>query len=388
VDFGLSDEHAALQETARSFVDRHCPPWQAKEWDETGMFPEHLIKAMADLGWFALAFPDGEDGGGDDGAEGGPVELAIIAEQLGRASLDVAMCFVGTLIPALTIHRWGSDAQRAAIASGMLTGQARYAVAMSEPDTGSDAAALRCRATGMGDHYVVNGQKMWCTGAGLPRTTIMMFVRTGKGDRKHEGISLLLVDPDAPGVELRRVPTLARHILGTYEVVLSDVVVPKSALVGQPGEGWQVMLSSLELERVLMSGGYVGAAQATLDEALEYSKQRVAFGRPVGTFQALAHAMADLQTEIDAARLLAYRAAWSLAQGQPVSREGAMAKLKGSETYVEAARLGMQVCAGHGFSTETVMSFRWRESIVAPISGGTSQIQRNAIARSMGLRTY
>jgi alkylation response protein AidB-like acyl-CoA dehydrogenase len=391
VDFGLSDEHAALQETARAFVDRHCPPRLAMEWDEAGTFPEHLIKAMADLGWFALAFPDSDDDGsaGDrEGAAGGPEELAIIAEQLGRSSLDVAMSFIGTLIPALTIHRWGSPEQRARVAAATGTGQGRYAVALSEPDTGSDAAALRCAAVDKGDHYVVNGQKMWCTGAGLPRTTIMMFVRTGKGDRKHEGISLLLVDPDAPGVTLRQVPTLARRILGTYEVTLEDVIVPKDALVGEQGDGWQVMLSSLELERVLMSGGYVGAAQATLDEALEYSKQRTAFGRPVGTFQALAHAMADLQTEIDAARLLAHRAAWALAHGQPASREGAMAKLKGSETYVAAARLGMQVCAGHGFSTETVMSFRWRESIVAPISGGTSQIQRNAIARSMGLRTY
>jgi alkylation response protein AidB-like acyl-CoA dehydrogenase len=385
VDFGLSDEQAALQQTARAFVERHCPPRLAMEWDETGTFPEHLIKAMAEMGWFALAFPGDEDG---DGGEGGPPELAIIAEQLGRSSLDVAMCFIGTLIPALTIHRHGSAAQRAAVAAAAGTGTGRYAVALSEPDTGSDAAALRCAAADRGDHYLVNGQKMWCTGAGLPRTTIMMFVRTGKGARKHDGISLLLVDPDAPGVTLRQVPTLARHILGTYEVTLDDVKVPKDALVGRPGEGWRIMLSSLELERVLMSGGYVGAAQATLDEALEYSKQRTAFGRPVGTFQALAHAMADLQTEIDAARLLACRAAWLLAEGKPVSREGAMAKLKGSETYVAAARLGMQVCAGHGFSTDTVMSFRWRESIVAPISGGTSQIQRNAIARTMGLRTY
>jgi alkylation response protein AidB-like acyl-CoA dehydrogenase len=189
-------------------------------------------------------------------------------------------------------------------------------------------------------------------------------------------------------VELRQVPTLARHVLGTYEVYFTDVVVPKTALVGEQDQGWRVMLSNLELERVLMSGGYVGVAQATLDEALAYSKERTAFGRPVGTFQALAHAMADMQVEIDAARLLAYRAAWMHAQGQPCGREGAMAKLKGSETYVAAARLGMQVCAGHGFSTESVMSFRWRESIVAPISGGTSQIQRNGIARSMGLRSY
>jgi alkylation response protein AidB-like acyl-CoA dehydrogenase len=383
VDFGLSDEHAALQATAARFVDRHCPPALAKEWDEAGTFPEHLIKAMAEMGWFALVFPDA-----NANADGGPTELAIIAEQLGRSSLDVAMCFIGTLIPSLTICQWGNERQRAAVAAAVGTGTGRYAVALSEPDTGSDAAALRCAATDIGDHYRLNGQKMWCTGAGLPRTTIMMFVRTGKGDRKHDGISLLLVDPDAPGVALRQVPTLARHILGTYEVTLTDVQVPKTALVGQAGDGWQIMVSSLELERVLMSGGYVGAAQATLDEALAYSKQRTAFGRPVGTFQALAHAMADLQTDIDAARLLAHRAAWLLARGHPVSREGAMAKLKGSETYVAAARLGMQIMAGHGYCTDTVMSYRWRESIVAPISGGTSQIQRNAIARTMGLRTY
>lgn len=383
MDFGLSPEHLALQDVARKFVDRHCPPEQAKEWDETGAYPEELFKAMAEMGWFGLPFPERAGG-----ADGGPIELAIIAEQLGRASLDIAMCYIGTLIPSLTIYKWGTDAQRADIRTKMIPGTSRYVVSLSEPDVGSDAAALRCVAVDMGDHFVINGQKMWCTGAGLPGTEIMMYVRTSKSDKKHDGISLLVLDADTPGVELRQAPTLARHILGTYEIYLTDVVVPKENLVGEQDYGWPVMLSNLELERVLMSGGYVGVAQATLDEALEYSKQRTAFGRQIGTFQALAHAMADLQTEIDAARLLAYRAAWLLAQGKSCTREAAMAKLKGSETYVAAARLGMQICAGHGFSTESVMSFRWRESIVAPISGGTSQIQRNGIARSMGLRCY
>jgi alkylation response protein AidB-like acyl-CoA dehydrogenase len=383
MDFAHSEEHAALQQVARRFVDQHCPPAQAKEWDEEHAYPHELFKAMADIGWFGLPFP--EEAGGDGG---GPQELAIIAEQLGRASLDVAMCYIGTLIPGLTVFRWGTDAHRDWIRTRMVTGQARYAVAMSEPDTGSDAASLRCAAEDKGDHFLVNGQKMWCTGAGLPETTIMTYVRTAKGVKKHDGISLLLIDAGAPGVELRQSATLARHILGTYEVFLTDVVVPKENLVGQQDAAWAVMLSNLELERVLMSGAYVGVAQATLDEALEYSKQRMAFGRPIGNFQALSHAMADMQVEIDSARLLAQRAAWTLAQGLPSTREGAMAKLKGSETYVAAARLGMQICAGHGFSTESVMSFRWRESIVAPISGGTSQIQRNGIARSMGLRSY
>ena len=383
MDFGFTEEQEMLRATARQFVADVCPAERAKEWDEESAVPAELFKGLAELGWFSLPFAE-EDGG--DG--GGPVELILIAEELGRASFDVAMCYIGVLIPGITVFDWGSPAQRAFIREQVMTGRQRLAVAVSEPDSGSDAAALRTSAQDRGDHFVVNGQKMWCTGAGLPDTTIATYVRTGPREPKHEGISLLLIDPQADGVEVRRTPTLARHILGTNEVYLSEVVVPREDLVGPQDKGWSVMLSNIELEKVIITGGYLGAAQATLDEMLAFAKTRHAFGRPVGTFQALAHAMADLQVEIDSARLLAYRAAWLLAQGRPCGREGAMAKLKGSETYVAAARLGMQVCAGHGFSTESVMSFRYRESIVATISGGTSQIQRNGIARSMGLRSY
>jgi alkylation response protein AidB-like acyl-CoA dehydrogenase len=383
VDFELSDEQQMLRKTARDFVTRVCPPEKAKEWDEAGVLPPELLRGFVDLGWFTLPFPESDGGDG-----GGPQELALIAEELGRASFDIAMCFIGVLIPGLTVFRWASPEQKRWIREDVMSGRHRLAVAISEPDSGSDAAALRTAAADAGDHYVVNGQKMWCTGGGQPNTTIAMYVRTGPREPKHAGLSLLLVDPATEGVEIRRMPTLARHILGTTEISLTDARVPKANLVGPEGGAWQVMLSNLELERVLLSGGYVGAAQATLDEMLEYSKTRHAFGRPVGEFQSLAHAMADLQTDIDTARLLTQRAAWMLAQGRKCSREGAMAKLKGSETYVNAARLGMQVLAGHGFSTESVMSFRYRESIVTTISGGTSQIQRNGIARSMGLRTY
>jgi alkylation response protein AidB-like acyl-CoA dehydrogenase len=383
VDFGLSDQQRLLKEVAREFVADVCPPERAKEWDETDTTPEELFKGVADMGWLALPFP-GADGGGD----GGAIELTVLAEELGRASLDVAMCYTGGVVIGLTIHRWGSQEQRDTLRERMFTGQLRYAVAMSEPDSGSDTAALRTRAVLDGDRFIINGQKMWCTGAGVPGTHIAMYVRTGDSEPKHKGISLLLVDPGLPGVQLRRTPTLARHVLGTYEIYLTDVAVPAAEIVGSLNDGWQVMMSNLELERALMSGAYVGVAQATLDEMLAYSKQRTQFGRPIGTFQALAHKMAALQTEIDAARMLAYRAAWLVSRRQPAAREAAMAKLKGSETYVAAARLGMQVLAGHGFSTESVMSFRWRESIVATISGGTSEIQLNAIARAMGLRTY
>ena len=298
------------------------------------------------------------------------------------------MAYVGTFIPGLVIFRYGTDEQRERFRDGLLEGRYRFSVAISEPDAGSDAAALRTTAVERGDELVLNGQKMWCTGAGLPGAMIAMYVRTDPSEQRHRGISLVLVPNDAPGLEIRRTPTLARHLLGTNEVFLHDVVVPKANLVGVPGEGWSMLMSGLDVEKVVMAAAYTGVAQATMDEMLEYSKERHQFGRPIGTFQALAHAMADLQTDIDASRLLAYRAAWLLQNGGDCTREAAMAKLKCSETYVAAARLGMQVLAGHGFATESIMSFRWRESIVATISGGTSQIQRNAICRSMGLRTY
>ena len=235
----------------------------AKTWDDDATPPDLLTAAFADAEWYGLPFPEEYGGAG-----AGPTELAVVAEELGRASLDVAMCLSGRLIPALTMFEFGDERQRRDLVPEVVAGGRNYAVAISEPDAGSDAAALRTAAVEHDDHFVVNGQKMWCTGAGLPDTTILMYVRTDPDAPKHRGISALLVDAAAPGVQLRRIPTLARHILGTYEVFLDDVVVPRGALVGPLHEGWRVMLSSLELERIMLSAGYVGAAQSTLDLAL------------------------------------------------------------------------------------------------------------------------
>src|SRR5438067_2547178 len=218
VDFGLTDEQEMLRKTARDFVTKVCPPEKAKQWDEQSVLPEQLLTGFADLGWFSLPFSEQDGGEG-----GGPLELALIAEELGRASFDVSMCFIGVLIPAMTVFRWASPEQKRWVREEIMTGRHRLAVAISEPDSGSDAAALRTSATDAGDHYVVNGQKMWCTGGSQPNTTIAMYVRTGPREPKHKGLSLLLVDPRADGVDIRRTPTLARHILGTTEVTLTDV---------------------------------------------------------------------------------------------------------------------------------------------------------------------
>jgi alkylation response protein AidB-like acyl-CoA dehydrogenase len=377
----LNEEHDALRDTVRRFVAKNCPPMLAKEWDETSHYPEDLIEAMADLGWTSLPFPE-EDGG----AGAGPVELSIVAEELGRASFDIAGCYIGNLITSLAMHGFADDQQRAKLLPELFAGRQRMAASISEPGAGSDVKSISTRAEDKGGHFLVSGQKLWCTGAGLPRALIAMYVRTSGAPGDRDGLTVLLVDPATEGVELRKIPTLARHVMGTYEVYLTNAEIPKSAVIGIVGKGWDVLMHGLELERVLLSGAYVGAAQQTLDEALQYSKERSQFGSRIGDFQVLAHTMADLQTEVDAARLLAYRAAALLAAKKPCSREGSMAKLYGSETYVKVARAGMQIFGGYGFSTETIMSFRFRESIVTTISGGTSQVLRNGIARSMGLR--
>jgi alkylation response protein AidB-like acyl-CoA dehydrogenase len=344
--------------------------------------PPELFAGIVELGWSALPFPT-EVGGAGAGA----LETSIVVEELAHASFDVAMCLVSTLTPGLTILEWAAEPMRSALVADVIEGRQRLATGISEPDAGSDVGSLTTTAIRDGDEFVVNGTKMWCTGAGLPNTLITAYVRTDPSATGRRGISVLLIDPTSEGVQLVKIPTLARHILGTYEVVLADVRVPADRLIGQLDEGWSVLLSGLDLERVLITAGYVGAAQATLDEAVAYARQREQFGKPIGDFQAISHALADLHTEIAAARFLTRHAAWLHSQGEEIGVAGAMAKLYASETYVKCARWGMQVMAGYGFSTESVMSFRWRESIVATISGGTSQMQRNAIARSLGFRT-
>src|SRR5580693_8364760 len=209
----MTTEQEMLRETARRFVDDVCPPAQAKEWDETSHYPSELFGAFGDLGWTGLAFPE-RDGG---------TELAILTEELGRASLDIAQCFCLTLQAGLLLSQFAPEAMRQSLLPEVIAGRARLSLAISEPDAGSDAAAMRTFATDEGDCFRVDGQKMWCTGAGLPGTRIVCYVRTDQDAPKHRGISVLLVDPTAPGVQLRKIDTLARHILGTYEVFLDGV---------------------------------------------------------------------------------------------------------------------------------------------------------------------
>jgi len=231
---------------------------------------------------------------------------------------------------------------------------------------------------------VLNGQKLWCSGAGNRGAVILMLVRTERTEDKRKGLSVLIVPNDLAGMTIRPLQTLARRSVVTTEIFLDNVRVPAANMLGAPGEGWKIIAGEhLSLERVAVAASYVGNAQGAVDDALAYAQQRVQFGKPIYEFQVIRHMLADMQTQTDAARLITYRAADLAARGLPCRKEVAMAKLFASETLQNVSRQGMQILGGHGMVPEGDMERYFREGMQATVGGGTSQIQRTIIAQEM-----
>jgi alkylation response protein AidB-like acyl-CoA dehydrogenase len=234
---------------------------------------------------------------------------------------------------------------------------------------------------------VINGQKVWATGAGAQDNVLNVYVKTDTAVHYRKGMSLFLVPNDTPGLKLRKLDMLGRRCVGTYEIFFDDVRVPATQLIGGENNGWDCVLSGLQIERLTAAAGYVGAGQAVVDLALQYAKDRRQFGRPIGTFQAIAHMLADMQTEIEVARTMIWRAAWMVANEAPDALKIiSMAKLFASEAYVKAANAGMQIFGGNGYNMEFDMQRHFRDSRSTTIAAGTSQIQRNVIAGLLGLK--
>jgi alkylation response protein AidB-like acyl-CoA dehydrogenase len=380
VDFALSDTQEALRRAVRSVTARRCPPEEIRRWEEQEVFPEDLWEEMGRLGWLGLVFP-AEHGG----AGGSLLDLMALLEELARVEFELASAVGLGVMGGLALLRHGTPEQQAHYLPPLVQGRAHFSVSLTEPGSGSDAAALVTRAVRDGDHFALTGQKLYCTGAHLPGSTVLLAARTGHGARKQDGITVFCLDPTIPGVTLRRMRMLGRRIQGTNEIFLDGARVPASSILGRLDGGWAVLRSFLEVERTVAAVAYAGAAQAVVDLALAYAKEREQFGRPVGSFQAIAHLLADMQTDVDATRLLAWRAAWLLAAGRLCLREVSVAKLHASETYVRVAGHGMQVMGGHGYTMECDMQRHFRSARLATIGAGTSQIQRDLIARAMGL---
>jgi alkylation response protein AidB-like acyl-CoA dehydrogenase len=381
MDFAFTTEQHALRETIARVMDRLATPEYIRRLDREQAYPYELYEAWVELGLFQMPFPETLGGLG-----GSVVDMAIIAEELSRKSFDFFTAFGATVFCGLNIAQHGVPAQREEFLPRLFDGTRRMAVAMSEPDAGSDVGAMRTSARRDGDDWIINGQKLWTTGAGADGTWLNVYARSNKDADHRRGLSLFLVPNDAPGLQLRKLDMLGRRCVGTYEIFFDDVRVPSGYLVGEADRGWSYLLSGLQLERLAASAGYCGAAQAALDLAVNHAKERRQFGRAIGQFQAVAHALADLQTAVDASRLLVWRAADKLARGEDALREVSMAKLFGSETYVKVASQGMQVLGAYGYSMELDMQRHFRDARSTTIGAGSSEMQRNAIAGTLGLK--
>jgi alkylation response protein AidB-like acyl-CoA dehydrogenase len=381
VDFSLTDEQTLLRDSVRKLMDRVATPDYVRRLDREQAYPYELYDAWVRAGLLRLPYPEQYEGLG-----GSVIDMVIIAEELSRTSADFYMTFAGSTFCGLNILRKASEAQKAHWLPRLMAGDIRMCISMSEPDAGSDVGAMRTTAVRDGDHWVINGQKLWSSGAGAKNCVINAYVKTDTKVHYRQGMSLFLVDNDTPGVELRKLDMLGRRCTGTYEIFFNNVRVPADRLIGGEHGGWDCLMSGLQVERVCSAAGNCGAAQAVVDLAVAYARERKQFGRPIGTFQAIAHMLADMATEVEAARTLMWRAAWMVATGQDALREISMAKLMSSETYVKVANMGMQILGGYGYTMEFDMQRHFRDSRASTIAAGTSQIQRNLIAGLMGLK--
>jgi alkylation response protein AidB-like acyl-CoA dehydrogenase len=381
MDFSFTDEQVMLRETVRKLMDEHAPLKYLRRLDREQTYPSELYEEWVKAGFLSIPFPEAYGGLG-----GSVLDVVIIAEELSRRSADLVMAYAGSVFCGLNILRKGSEEQKRHWLPKLLSGNIKMSISISEPDAGSDVGAIRTTAHRDGDNWIINGQKLWATGAAAKNNVINVYVKTDSNARYQEGMSLFLVDNDTPGVKMRKLDMLGRRCVGTYEVFFNDVQVLADRLVGGENKGWDVVLSGLQVERVTAAATACGGAQAVVDLALQYAKDRKQFGRPIGTFQAIAHMLADMQTEVEAARTLMWRAAWMVASGQKALREITMAKLFASETYVKVASMGMQILGGYGYSMEFDMQRYFRDSRAATIAGGSSQMQRNLLAGLMGLK--
>ncbi len=381
MDFALSEQQQELQNLVRKVMDREAPDDYLRALDEEHRYPYELYRTWAEIGLMGLPFP--EEWGGTGGSV---LDFVIVAEEIGRKGYDLSGAYGVPIFNGLNVLHFGTDAQKQKYLPSLLNGTRRMSIAMTEPDAGSDAGAMRTRATRDGDQFVLNGEKIFASGAAVDATTILVYCRTDPTAKNANALSCFLVDNDTAGLQINMVPTLGRHMLPTTQLIFDDVRVEADCLLGPLHGGWNVMLSGLQLERIVTSSAYVGNAQTVVDEALEYAKQRQQFGKRIGDFQVIAHMLADMLTDVEAARLLTYRAAWLLDQGEDALLQISMAKLFGSERFLKIANDGMQILGGYGYSMEFPMQRHLRAARGSTITAGTSQMQRNLIARRMGLR--
>jgi len=374
VHLDLSDEQKILQNTVREFAQAEVKP-HAREIDESCHFPLDTFRKAAELGLTGVAFPDELGGAGFD-----HVAYTIVIEEISRACASTgAILSVQNSLFCDPIHRSGTDEQKKRFLSPFLRGEKIGCFALTEPQAGSNAAALATKAVLKGDRYIVNGTKAWITCGGVA-DACLLFVNTHP-EKGEKGITALVVEKGMPGFAVgKEEKKLGISATACVELSFTECEVPVANRIGNEGEGYKVALATLDGGRIGIAAQAVGIAQGAFDAALKYSQERMAFGGPISQFQAIQFMLADMATEIDAARLLTRKAAWKQDTGARFTMDAAIAKLYASEMSTRVTHKAIQVHGGYGYSREYPVERMYRDARITEIYEGTSEIQRLVIA--------
>ena len=370
----LTEELQLLRKSVREFAESEVRPL-AKELDETGRYPRDLFRKAAELGLTGVAFPESHGGAGFD-----HIAYTLVIEEISRccASTGVILSVQNSLF-CDPIHRFGNAEQKKKFLLPFARGEKIGCYALTEPQAGSNAAALQTKAVKNGDHYVINGTKAWITNGGVADAAIA-YVNTDptKGEK---GITAMVVEKGTPGFKVgKEEKKLGINATACCELIFTDCAVPESNRIGSEGEGYKVALSTLDGGRIGIAAQATGIAQGAFEAALKWSQERMAFGHPIAQFQAIQFMLADMATEIDAARLLVRKAAWKQDSGARFSLEAATAKLFASEMATRVTHKAIQVHGGYGYSREYPVERAYRDARITEIYEGTSEIQRLVIA--------
>lgn len=377
MDFELSPEQALFRSTIREFVDKEIRP-VAREWEASGRYPHEIVDAMKAMGLFGITIPDSYGGLGLD-----MLSMTVLFEELSRGWMGIAGILGSHSLAAWMIHRYGTEDQRDRHLPDLAAGTRRTAIALTEPDAGSDLAGIKTRARRDGDEYVVSGTKFWITNARFADPLpVLATVEPGSG---HRGLCVFLVPGDAPGLTVSRdIGKLGYKGPESCEVLLDDVRVPATELLGgEEGQGFVQVVNALGVGRLNIAGRGVGVAQEAYDRALAYTKERHAFGRPISGFQAVQLKLADMAIDVQTARVLTWWAAWRADRGERPDVEAAMAKVHASEVALRTALDAMRLHGGAGYSTELEIERLYRDAPLMAIGEGTNDILRTLIAKGL-----
>ncbi|MFZ0369105.1 MAG: acyl-CoA dehydrogenase [Halobacillus sp.] len=379
MNFELTKEQEMTRKMVRDFAEEVIHP-RAVDIDTTAEFPEDIFKEMGKLGLLGIPFPEEYGGSGGD-----TVTYALAVEEIGRVCGSTGLSYAAAVsLGASPIYYFGTEEQKQEFLTPLAKGEALASFGLTEPNAGSDAGGTKTRAELKGDHYVINGEKCWITNAEYARSITVTAV-SGKREDGKNIISAFIIPKDTPGMKISS-PYEKMGVRGsnTSEIILEDVKVPKENLLGDPEKGFKQFLYTLDGGRISIAALAVGIAQASLDRALAYAKERKQFGQPISSFQAIQFKLADMAMEVELARNMVLKSAWLKDQGKNFTKESAYAKLFASETAFRSSNQAIQIHGGYGYMREYEVERYLRDAKLLEIGEGTSEIQRLVIARQLG----